>query len=199
MDKVMPSKIRYVTEMVFEYGKSEELTPLIRRVIAQNPSPFTFHGTGTYILGREEVAIIDHGPLMEDHINAIMNALKGEIVTHIFVTHTHHDHSPAAAVLKKLTGAKTYGYGPHGFSRTSYPGEAEESADSSFVPDIQLHDGQLISGSSWSLRALHTPGHTSNHLCFSFPEENVLFTGDHVMGWSTTVIAPPDGDMEAYI
>lgn len=170
---------------------------MIRRVIAKNPSAFTFHGTGTYIIGHGEVAVIDPGPLDEDHIAALMKALKGEMVTHILITHTHRDHSPAAAPLKKLTGARTYGFGPHGGGKVGTG--LEEGGDMEFVPDVLLEDGDVIVGNSWTVDVIHTPGHLSNHVCFGLREGKVLFTGDHVMGWSTTVVSPPDGDMSSYM
>jgi glyoxylase-like metal-dependent hydrolase (beta-lactamase superfamily II) len=177
------------------YGRLEPVSPLIRRIVAENPGPFTFMGTGTYVVGRGKVAVIDPGPLLPAHIDALLAALAGETITHLLVTHTHADHSPAAAPLQAATGAPTLGFGPHG--RTGDTGEA--SADLAFVPDIALGDGDVVEGDGWRLEALHTPGHASNHLCFALPEESALFSGDQVMGWSTTVIAPPDGNMSAYM
>lgn len=181
----------------FEYGRVDRLTPLVRRVIAHNPSPFTFHGTGTYLVGNGEVAVIDPGPAQPAHVAALLEAMDGEQVSHIVVTHTHRDHSPAAATLEALTGAPTHGYGPH--PRHEGWQQVEEGADYDFVPDVRLHDGERLAGGDWTLQAVHTPGHTSNHLCFALAEERALFCGDHVMGWSTSVIAPPDGDMGAYL
>jgi len=179
------------------------LSPLIRRVIARNASPFTFKGTGTYIIGERQVAVIDPGPDLADHLAALLAALRGESVTHILITHTHLDHSPAAAALKRATGAKTYGYGRHGSGRAEdragIGGVTEEGGDHGFVPDIELREGDAIEGPGWHLTAVETPGHTSNHLCFALDEEKTLFSGDHVMGWSTSVITPPDGDMSAYM
>ena len=179
------------------------MTPLIRRVVARNPSPFTFKGTGTYIVGHGKVAVIDPGPDISAHVEALLAALRGETVTHILVTHTHLDHSPAAAAIKQATGAKTYGFGPHGSGRdedrTGVGGVTEEGGDRDFVPDVVMRDGDAVAGPGWRLAAVHTPGHTSNHLCFALPQERTLFSGDHVMGWSTSVIAPPDGDMAAYM
>ncbi|WP_373087541.1 MBL fold metallo-hydrolase [Sneathiella sp.] len=193
----MAVTVPYKREMEYEYGVAEELSPLIRRVIAHNPSAFTFHGTGTYIIGKGEVAVVDPGPLDEAHVAALMAALKGEMVTHILITHTHRDHSPAAEPLKQLTGAKTYGFGPHGGGKPDI--ELEEGGDMAFVPDVALEDGDVILGNGWTVDVIHTPGHLSNHLCFGLREEKTLFTGDHVMGWSTTVVSPPDGDMSAYM
>jgi glyoxylase-like metal-dependent hydrolase (beta-lactamase superfamily II) len=200
----MATEIPFRRDFAFRYGEVERLAPLIRRVVARNPSPFTFKGTGTYIVGRDKVAIIDPGPAMADHVAALLKAIEHETVTHIVVTHTHLDHSPAAAAIKQATGARTFGFGPHGSGRAEDRagvelGVVEEGGDHDFRPDVVLHDGDTVSGPGWSLTAVETPGHTSNHLCFALPEEKVLFTGDHVMGWSTSVIAPPDGDMGAYL
>jgi glyoxylase-like metal-dependent hydrolase (beta-lactamase superfamily II) len=180
------------------YGKPVELSPLIRRVCAENPNAFTFKGTGTYIVGRGHVAVIDPGPLIDAHVEALLNAVKGETVTHILITHTHNDHSPAAEPLKAATGAKTYGFGPHGAGKKQDGVDVEEGGDMAFRPDVVVKGGDTIKGDGWTFDALFTPGHTSNHLCFALREEKALFSGDHVMGWSTTVIAPPDGDMAQY-
>lgn len=177
------------------YGVLERVSPLIRRIVAHNPGPFTFRGTGTYVVGRGDVAIVDPGPDLPEHVDALLAALAGERVTHILVTHTHRDHSPAAAAVKAATGARTYGFGPHGKTGET----AEVGADLDFVPDVRLADGDVVEGGTWRVTTVHTPGHASNHLCFALAEEGALFSGDHVMGWSTTVIAPPDGDMTAYM
>jgi glyoxylase-like metal-dependent hydrolase (beta-lactamase superfamily II) len=177
------------------YGRLEPVSPLIRRIVAQNPGPFTFLGTGTYVVGRGRVAVIDPGPALPSHIDALLGALSGETVTHILVTHTHSDHSPAAAGLKAATGAPTMGFGPHGAKGET----GEAGADLAFVPDRAMADGEAVEGPGWRLEALHTPGHASNHLCFALPQEEALFSGDQVMGWSTTVIAPPDGSMIDYM
>jgi glyoxylase-like metal-dependent hydrolase (beta-lactamase superfamily II) len=180
------------------YGKVVEASPLIRRVCANNPNAFTFKGTGTYIVGRGKVAVIDPGPLLDEHVEALLTAFKGETVTHILITHTHNDHSPAAAPLKAATGAKTYAFGPHGAGKKHEGIDVEEGGDTAFTPDVIVKDGDTIKGDGWTIDALYTPGHTSNHICFALREEKALFSGDHVMGWSTTVIAPPDGDMAQY-
>jgi glyoxylase-like metal-dependent hydrolase (beta-lactamase superfamily II) len=177
------------------YGRLETLSPLIRRIVADNPGPFTFMGTGTYVVGHGKVAVIDPGPHLPAHIAALLAALSGETISHILITHTHIDHSPAAAPLKLATSAPTFGFGPHG--ATGDTGEA--GADLAFVPDMALRDGDTVEGDGWQLQALHTPGHASNHLCFALTEESALFSGDHVMGWSTTVVGPPDGNMAAYM
>jgi glyoxylase-like metal-dependent hydrolase (beta-lactamase superfamily II) len=189
--------IPFVRDVEFEYGVVDQISPLIRRVICNNPGGFTFHGTGTYIVGQGEVAVIDPGPLDDDHIAALERAVEGETVTHILITHTHRDHSPAAAPLKKSTGAPTYGYGPHGGDRGGP--KVEEGGDYKFVPDQEIKDGDVIKGKGWTFEAIHTPGHTSNHICFALREENAIFSGDHVMGWSTSVISPPDGNMADYM
>jgi glyoxylase-like metal-dependent hydrolase (beta-lactamase superfamily II) len=199
----MAVEIPFRRELQVEYGAVAQLTPLIRRVVARNPSPFTFKGTGTYIVGKGTVAVIDPGPDLAAHVEALLAALAGETISHIVITHTHLDHSPAAAAVKAATGAKTYGFGPHGSGRaedrSGVGGVTEEGGDHAFRPDIVLRDGDSVTGPGWRLTAVHTPGHTSNHLCFALAEERALFSGDHVMGWSTSVIAPPDGDMAAYM
>jgi len=178
-----------------EYGKIEPVSPLIRRIVAENPGPFTFWGTGTYIVGHGEVTVIDPGPDLPAHIDALLAALAGERIAQILVTHTHIDHSPAVKAVKAATGASSFGFGPHGKA-----GETGESgADLEFRPDRLLREGYRIEGRGWHLEAVHTPGHASNHLCFALPQEKALFSGDHVMGWSTTVVAPPDGEMRAYM
>lgn len=193
----MATRIPFTFQYDFEYATMERLTPLIRRVTARNPGGFTFNGTGTYIIGDGKVAVIDPGPLLDEHIEALKSELAGEEVTHILITHTHNDHSPAAEPLKRHWGAGTWGFGPHGAGK---PGETiEEGGDMAFEPDIRAGDGDLIEGDGWTIECVHTPGHTSNHLCFALKEENALFTGDHVMGWSTSVIGPPDGDMTEYM
>ncbi|MCB1645866.1 MAG: MBL fold metallo-hydrolase [Pseudomonadales bacterium] len=196
----MATKIPFTYQYDFEYATLEEITPMIRRVTARNPSGFTFRGTGTYIIGRgDSVAVIDPGPMIDEHIEALKIALAGETVTHILITHTHFDHSPAAEPLKHHWGAKTYGYGPHGAGKSAEGVEVEEGGDMDFVPDVTVGHGDIITGNGWTVECVYTPGHTSNHLCFALQEEKALFTGDHVMGWSTSVISPPDGDMTQYM
>ncbi len=194
------NSIPFVREIAFEYGAVDQVSPMIRRVIAENPTPFTFHGTGTYIIGHGEVAVIDPGPLIDAHVDALLAAVAGERVTHILITHTHLDHSPAAEPFKRAVGAPTYGFGPHVPGRC-WQGVAglELRGDREYSPDHVLADGDVIKGAGWTIEAVHTPGHIHNHLCFAFKEEDVLFSGDHVMGWSTTVVAPPDGDMRDYM
>ena len=179
------------------YEASETVSPLVRRVLARNPSPFTYTGTGTYIVGRGTVAVIDPGPNTPEHLAALERALAGESVSHIVVTHTHMDHSPAAPTLKAATGAAIVGCAPLVLSDDGP--RADAGFDPTYAPDRVLADGESIAGPDWTLTAVATPGHTSNHLCFALAEERALFSGDHVMGWSTTVVAPPDGDMAAYM
>jgi len=179
------------------YGRVEAMSPLIRRVLARNPSPFTYTGTGTYIVGHGTVAVIDPGPDDAAHVDALLAAVAGETVSHIVVTHTHRDHSPAAIAVKAATGASVVGCAPLVLSDAGP--RADAGFDASYAPDVVLGDGASVAGHGWTLAALATPGHTSNHLCFALHEEAALFTGDHVMGWSTTVVAPPDGNMTAYM
>ncbi|HTT78118.1 MAG TPA: MBL fold metallo-hydrolase [Stellaceae bacterium] len=194
----MPVEIPFRREFAFEYGRLEPVAPGVRRIVADNPGPFTFRGTGTYVVGDGEVAVIDPGPDLAEHVEALLASLADERVTHILVTHTHRDHSPAAAAVKAATGAPTYGFGPHAGGKRGDAG-SEEGGDWDFVPDVVVRDGDGIAGANWRFEAVHTPGHTSNHLCFALPDAGILFSGDHVMGWSTSVIAPPDGDMAAYM
>jgi glyoxylase-like metal-dependent hydrolase (beta-lactamase superfamily II) len=191
--------IPFVPPLEVEPGVCEDVSPQIRRVVADNPSKFTYRGTGTYLVGRGEVAVIDPGPVLDSHRAALERALTDERVVAILVTHCHADHSPLAAWLQEATGAPTYAYGPHGQVDPDDDVVTEEAVDTGFAPDVPLADGGVIEGPGWTIDAVHTPGHTSNHLCFALREERALFTGDHVMGWSTTVIAPPDGDMRAYV
>ncbi len=210
--------INYLTEIAVTAGRCDVLSPGIRRVVAANSGPFTFTGTGTYIVGRGSVAVIDPGPYSVSHIEAIMAALDpAESISHILVTHTHSDHSPGTRILQQHCDAPSYGFGPHGTAGMNVSTQAwlfndpeadvwaasggtpKEGADTKFVPDVLLKDGDRVIGDDWEIEALHTPGHTSNHLCFALAGEQVLFTGDHVMGWSTSVIVPPDGNMTDYL
>jgi glyoxylase-like metal-dependent hydrolase (beta-lactamase superfamily II) len=180
------------------YGEPVALTPRISRVLANNPGPFTFKGTGVYIVGARDVAVIDPGPLVPEHVEALKRALDGKRLTHILVTHTHSDHSPAAAPLKEWSGAKTFAFGPHGSGKEDGV-KVEEGGDRDFVPDVRVRDGEIIAGDGFTFECVYTPGHTSNHMCFALKEDQALFSGDHVMGWSTTVVTPPDGDMGEYM
>ena len=246
------------TDHEVPYGEAQQVSPLIRRVTANNPGKFTFRGTGTYIVGHGKVAIIDPGPDDDAHIQALLNAVRGEEVTHILITHTHRDHSPATRAVKEATGAEAYGFGPHphdpeeavssdtpsdcnesskqslisrGYQSEAIGGpstrdnndlasteqeqsdedDSEKSGDLEFSPDETILHGDVVSvgdhsGSSasdpaadWSFECLHTPGHISNHICFALREEKALFTGDHIMGWSSTVIPPPHGSLAEYL
>ena len=203
------------------YGVPDPVVPNVRRVLAENPSKFTYMGTGTYLVGSgDEVVVIDPGPRRDAHREALDRALQGQTVRAILVTHCHSDHSPLAAELRASTGAPTIAAGPHGddewdiggdLPELTVPGddgeksgssEVEESVDRAFDPDVTCADGDVVAtGAGWSMRAVRTPGHTSNHTCFTLEADgsSALFTGDHIMGWSTTVVSPPDGDMAAYI
>ncbi|MGE3143210.1 MAG: MBL fold metallo-hydrolase [Hyphomonadaceae bacterium] len=191
----MAVDIPFVREIDPAYGELKQVSPLIRRVICENPGPFTFTGTGVYVLGQGDVAVIDPGPA--GHEETLLRVLAGERVTHIFLTHGHIDHSPAASPLARATGAKIYA-NPAPVRRPDHDIKAEADDDENFRFDVALKDGERIAGKGWTLEALFTPGHTSNHTTFALLEENALFTGDHIMGWSTTVVSPPDGDMGDY-
>jgi glyoxylase-like metal-dependent hydrolase (beta-lactamase superfamily II) len=207
------------------YGVAERVSPLIRRVIAENPSKFTYRGTGTYLVGHDDVVVVDPGPNLDSHRDALRGALAGERVAAILVTHCHSDHSPLATWLSEETGAPTYAYGPHPQpdpmwdelgDEPPHPADArgdepapdatgkdpivmEESTDFAFDPTHRVADGEVVAAAGLTFTAVHTPGHTSNHLCWALAEELALFSGDHIMGWSTTVVSPPDGDMGDYI
>lgn len=185
-----------------KHGTAVVLSERVSRITAPNASPFTFHGTNTYLVGVDRLAIIDPGPMIESHVDAIVSAVGERPVSHIIVTHTHADHSPACAPLKKHFNAPTYGEGPHRAARDLYLGEVnplDASADKDFVPDHVLADGDVIEGQGWTLQAVTTPGHTANHMAFSLREEKALFSGDHVMAWSTSIVAPPDGSMSDFM
>jgi len=190
--------IPFVRDIKFEYGRCDQVSPLIRRVVANNPGPFTFTGTGTYIIGRGEgVAVIDPGPDMAEHLQAILNATLHERISHIFVTHHHSDHSPLARPLAAATGAVIYGCAVETLHEE---GEVKlEAGYDRFTPDVSVCGGSVIYGHGWTLEAIPTPGHTSNHICYALKEENACFSGDHIMGWSTTVVTPPDGNMGDYL
>jgi glyoxylase-like metal-dependent hydrolase (beta-lactamase superfamily II) len=183
------------------YGEAVRLSPRVRRIMANNPGPMTFSGTAIHLIGEEELAIMDPGPEDTAHINALLQSIGKARVTHIFVTHTHRDHTGAVDTVRQATGALVVGCAPHqGYDSVASPiSHLEASVDDSFSPDIILRDGEHITGKGWTLEAVATPGHTANHLCFSLREEQALFSGDHVMAWSTTVIAPPVGAMGPYM
>ena len=191
--------IPFIREFDAKYESEVRVSPRISRVVADNPGPFTFKGTGVYIVGDKDVAVIDPGPDDASHVDALKRALEGRRVTHILVTHTHADHSPAAKPLKEWSGAKTYAFGPHGSGKLEDGVRVEEGGDMQFTPDVRVKDGEIIKGNGFTFECVFTPGHTSNHMCYALKEENALFTGDHVMGWSTTVVTPPDGDMAQYM
>ncbi len=183
----------------FAYATVQPLAPGLRRVVARNPSPFTFHGTATFIIGEGRVAVIDPGPGEPEHVETLLHALSGETVTHYLITHTHRDHSPATALMKHHMDAPSYGYGPHGAGKIEQGVQVEEGGDMSFAPDVTVRDGDVIEGDGYSFECVYTPGHTSNHVCYQHRETGTLFTGDHVMGWNTTIISPPDGDRGDYM
>jgi glyoxylase-like metal-dependent hydrolase (beta-lactamase superfamily II) len=183
-------------------GEAREIAPGIRAIVADNAGPFTFKGTVSYIVGRGKVAIVDPGPDDDGHVAALLAAVRGETVTHVFVTHTHRDHSPAVARVKAATGAKVFAEGPHRRARPLHTGETgwlDASADFDFRPDVALADGDVVGGDGWTFEAVATPGHTANHMAFALRGTDVLFSGDHVMAWSTTIVAPPDGAMADYM
>jgi glyoxylase-like metal-dependent hydrolase (beta-lactamase superfamily II) len=198
----MSDDISYNKSFDLVPGRAAEVAPGVRALVANNPGPFTFKGTVTYIVGRGKVAILDPGPDDGAHIAALLDAVRGETVTDIFVTHTHRDHSPAASRLKAATGATVYAQGPHRLARPLYIGEAarlDASADMDFRPDVALADREVVSGDRWTIEALTTPGHTANHMAYAFKEADLIFSGDHVMAWSTPIVAPPDGAMSDYM
>jgi glyoxylase-like metal-dependent hydrolase (beta-lactamase superfamily II) len=195
----MGVQIPFRRDLDFTYGQVARIGPRIRRVIAENPSPFTLYGTGTYILGNGQVAVVDPGPADPAHIDAILEATRGETISHVLVTHTHMDHSPGCALLKEHCDAPTYAYGPHGAGKLEEGVPVEEGGDMAFAPDHRVAHGDIIQGGDWSVECVYTPGHTSNHMCYQLREDRALFTGDHIMGWSTSIISPPDGDMAAYM
>ncbi|MEM1396216.1 MAG: MBL fold metallo-hydrolase [Pseudomonadota bacterium] len=198
-----PPPIDFKKQFDVEYGRIDRLSPLVRRIIANNPGPFTFTGSGVYIVGPENgpVAVIDPGPNLKDHVPTLIGALDGTPVSHVLITHTHQDHCGCAREFADKVGAPIMGYGPHPQSeRKPFAGPAlEEGGSNTFEPDVLIKDGEKVIGEGWQMTAIHTPGHLSNHLCFALESEKALFCGDHVMGWSTTVVAPPEGDMNDYI
>lgn len=179
-------------------GQVQDVAPGVRRILCGNPGPFTWRGTNTYLIGRGRVAVLDPGPVDAAQAEAILRATAGETITHILVSHTHRDHSPGVAALVAATGAPTHGFGPH----VTPPDQGGEGGDHDFHPDIALPDGATLEGEDWRVTALHTPGHCANHLCLALENDagtGTLFSADHVMSWSTTVVSPPDGDMADYM
>lgn len=185
-----------------DYGLAVEVAEGVLRVTARNPSPFTFHGTNSYIVGSRRLAVIDPGPIDEAHLATLLGVIAGRPVSHIFVTHTHRDHSPLTSALAERTGAQVLAEGPHRPARPIRVGEADRldaSGDMDFRPDRTLADMELVEGDGWALRTVLTPGHAANHAAFALEGTGLLFSGDHVMGWSTTIVAPPDGAMADYM
>ncbi|MBA15136.1 MAG: MBL fold metallo-hydrolase [Sphingomonas sp.] len=178
-------------------GVADRLDTLVVRVLAPNPSPYTYSGTQTYLIGTSDLAVIDPGPADTEHLAALTEAIAGRPVRAILCTHTHRDHSPAAAPLRAATGAPVIGCAP--LTMQDAGPRADAAFDAEYRPDRVLSHGETLSGEGWTIEAVATPGHTSNHLCFALRENGALFTGDHVMGWSTSVVAPPDGDMTDYL
>jgi glyoxylase-like metal-dependent hydrolase (beta-lactamase superfamily II) len=198
----MADDIPFNKKLDLKPGVVDEVAPGVRRVMADNPGPFTFKGTMSYIIGTGKVAIVDPGPADPAHTAALLDAVRNETVTHIFVTHTHRDHSPGVPALKAATGATVYAEGPHRAARPLHIGEhnpLDSSGDRDFRPDVMLKDGEVVTGDGWTIEAVMTPGHTANHMAFALREQNLLFSGDHVMGWATTIVAPPDGAMSDYM
>ena len=188
--------IPFLKEDTLPPGQVQQVAPGVRRVLCANPGPFTFRGTNTWIIGQGgSVAVLDPGPEDAAHLAAILRATEGERITHILVSHTHRDHSPGVAALQAATGAPSHGFGPH----MTPPDQGGEGGDHGFHPDVTLPDGAAVEGDGWRLSAIHTPGHCANHLCFALEGTDILFSADHVMSWSTTVVSPPDGDMAAYM
>lgn len=184
------------------YGHGIDVAADVRRVTARNPSPFTFHGTNSYVVGSSTLAVIDPGPDDETHLRTLLDVIAGRPVSHIFVSHTHRDHSPLAARLKEHTGAMVLAEGQHRPARQLHTGETnalDASADTAFIPDIALPDGELVAGDGWAIRTVLTPGHTANHAAFALEDTGILFSADHVMAWATSIVAPPDGAMADYM
>lgn len=184
------------------YGHAVTVAPDVLRITANNPSLFTFHGTNSYIVGRETLAVVDPGPDDDTHLQTLLAAIGGRPVSHVFVSHTHRDHSPLTARLKQRTGATVLAEGPHRPARPLRIGEVnplDASADLDFVPDVALADGSLTHGDGWTIRTVLTPGHAANHAAFALEGTGVLFSADHVMAWATSIVAPPDGAMADYM
>ncbi|MEM9629944.1 MAG: MBL fold metallo-hydrolase [Pseudomonadota bacterium] len=197
-----PLEMKHNRDFDPNYGTPIELTPGIRRLTANNPGPFTFHGTNTYLLGERRIAVVDPGPASADHIDAILEASKGAAIEAILVSHTHMDHSPGARLLQQETGAPIVGCGPHRAARALLEDEInplDSSGDKTYRPDRHLSDGEVFSVAGLEIETVETPGHTANHLCFALAGEDILMSADHVMGWSTSIVAPPDGSMRDYM
>ena len=188
------------------HGQSVDVANQVKRITAPNQSPMTFKGTNSYLVGKDNLALIDPGPLIDSHLQTLLDTIDGRPLTHIFVSHTHKDHSPLAAKLQEITGATIYSEGPHRAARDLFIGEINplhESSDRDFVPDLHLADGQVIDGGDWQIKAIYTPGHTANHCAFELmsdiEHDRLLFSADHIMAWSTSIVAPPDGSMHDFM
>lgn len=198
----MSEDIPFDKSLALAPDTADEVVPGVRRVMANNPGPFTFKGTISYIIGKGNVAIVDPGPDDAAHIGALLDSVRNETVTAIFVTHTHRDHSLAVPAIKAATGAPVYAEGQHRAARPLHIGEhnpLDASADRDFKPDVALKDGAVVEGDGWTIEAITTPGHTANHMCYALKDTNILFAGDHVMAWATSIVAPPDGAMSDYM
>ena len=194
--------IEFDTRFEPAHGQAVEVAPGVRRVTAGNPGPFTFHGTNSYIVGSDTLAVIDPGPEDEAHLRALLAAIGGRPVSHVFVSHTHRDHSPLARILAGETGARVFAEGPHRPARPLRIGETnplDASADTEFSPDHALADDEIVQGDGWAIRTVLTPGHAANHAAFALEGPGILFSADHVMAWSTSIVAPPDGAMSDYM
>ena len=196
----MSAELAFNRSVDVDYGVAQKVAPDVRRIVANNPGPYTFLGTNTYVVGSGQVAVVDPGPADEDHLKAIAGAIKGERLTHILVTHSHHDHCDGAKPLQAMLGGEIVAYGPTGTARgAGAPGLGDAFVDPSFVPDRVVRDGDTVKGKGFALDVLHMPGHAPDHLCFALVGRRTMFTGDHVMGWNTTVIAPPEGNLADFI
>ena len=196
----MSAELAFNRSQDVDYGVAEEVAPGVRRIVANNPGPYTFLGTNTYLVGSGEVAVIDPGPACERHLQAITGAIKGERLTHILVTHSHRDHCDGARALQALAGGEVAAFGPTGTARgAGAPGLGDAFVDPAFLTDRKLEDGDTVRGRSFALDVLHMPGHAPDHLCFALVGKRTVFTGDHVMGWNTTAIAPPEGNMAQFL
>ena len=195
------AQLAFNREMNFDYGVLQPILPGVRRLVANNPSPYTFKGTNTFVVGTGKVAVIDPGPACSDHLEALLHALGKEEISDILLTHTHRDHSDGIAKLKQATGATLLGYGPTGEERgiATPTGRDQSFVEMDFAPDQALREGDTVTGDDWALDVIHTPGHAPDHLCFALMGERTVFSGDHVMGWNTTIVAPPEGNMGRYI
>lgn len=190
--------MKFLRDDTLPIGVAAKVAPGVRRLLCGNPGPFTFRGTNTYLIGRGRVAVLDPGPVDAAHLRAILDATQGETITQILVSHTHRDHSPGVAALQAATGARSFGFGPH----LTPSDQGGEGGDHTFAPDVAMPDGAVLEADGWRVSAIHTPGHCANHLCFALENDagsGTLFSADHVMSWSTTVVSPPDGDMAAYM